>query len=88
MSRHKEIPERGVVTKEEKQVHLDKLRDGILGRMQKLALTPYSIAQRTGIDYMTIRRVLRAEGCQYWTAEVIKEMLTKLEAADAPEPDH
>ena len=87
MSRRKQYPERGVVTDAEKQVHLDRLRDHVLGRMQKRGLSAYGLAQQTGIDYMTIKRVLSAGGCQYWTAEVIKETLTKLEASDAPGPD-
>lgn len=87
MSRKKQYEERGIVTQEEKQVHLDKLRDNILGRMKKRGLSSYGLAQQSGIDYMTIKRVLEARGCQYWTAEVIKEVLTKLEATDAPGSD-
>lgn len=73
---------RAVVSREEKQVHLDRLRDEILGRIKSRSLSPYGLAMQTGIDYMTIKRVLKAEGCQYWTAEVIRETLTKLEQSD------
>ena len=82
MSRERQYQRRGVVSREEKQVHLDKLRDEILGRLESSGLSPYGLAMTSGIDYMTIKRVLNADGCQFWTAEVIRETLDKLQAAD------